>query len=403
MNGVAFTLNSRGDLEFIGNGEKPQDEFVKLLERKEEAIKIQYDEQSDRPLSIADMNRDDKLLDESAKRKYKEALKYNHVASMSRHFTTVTHIDIVLHPFLYDLKIVPIKPINVFERELDKDAIKFEYVKETGKIKIVTASPILDFACSPTLLKALGFDIRDSWIYSIAALEKRISYRDLLVEIYLPKISNRRINEWKQLYDTLKENITEPLGDFFTKQQKSKKKPSGRFNEGKVYENIFNISPFKFQREIQKAYTNSHHGQFWTTSFIPKQFYEFVLKELNGMNEVPLLDAIVTIMLKQTPFPFYIPKGEANIHTIGCIFVNTNIIDPEYINNERLRILDIIPCRVHETKAAFIEKYEASTIHYKPVSSVNLSEIEFQLSTALGESVPFRQGPVMVQLHFRKR
>jgi hypothetical protein len=260
-----------------------------------------------------------------------------------------------------------------------------------------------DFACSPTLLKALGFDIRDSWIYSIAALEKRIAYRSFLVNINLPKDTAKPIEEWLQLYETLNDRITVPWGDFFAKHQKLKTTRWSRIKPGKVYENIFHISPSDFQREIEKAYLKSLHGQFWTTAFIPKQFYEFVLKELNGLSEVPLLDAIVTILLKQTPFPFYIPKGEVNIHTIGCIFVNTNIIDPEYINNERLRILDIIPCRVHETKAAFIEKYEASTIHYKPVSSVNLSEIEFQLSTAIGESVPFRQGPVMVQLHFRKR
>jgi hypothetical protein len=169
-----------------------------------------------------------------------------------------------------------------------------------------------------------------------------------------------------------------------------------------MYRQDLGIQQSTFSASLQKVLATYMKSKYWTTDFISKPFYEFVLRELNGSGNVFIMDAIVTILLKQTPYPHYIPRGDPNIHTLGSIFVNSNIIEPEYINNDRLRVLDVIPCRVHETKASFIEKYEASTIHYKPVTSVQLSEIEFLLTTSLGEPVPFRQGPVMVQLHFRK-
>jgi hypothetical protein len=247
------------------------------------------------------------------------------------------------------------------------------------------------------LLKALGFDHRDAWIYSISALQKQILYRSLIIEMSSIRASSDAM-KWKTIHDALKRIIkNESLYTFFSQQGEN------RDVNKLAYEDLLFIAETKVMLALKKMFVTSINSKYWTTDLIPKPLYEFVLKELNGMTAIPIMDAMVTILLKQTPFPEYSPKGGVNIHTIGCIFVNTNIIEPEYINNDRLCILDIIPCRVHETKASFIEKYKASTIHYKSVSSTQLSEIEFLLSTVVGEPVPFRQGPVMVQLHFRKR
>jgi len=109
---------------------------------------------------------------------------------------------------------------------------------------------------------------------------------------------------------------------------------------------------------------------------------------------------------------FQAPISESNGYlkreaTVPCtlnfvytVYVYTDIIAMEIVGDIKARLLEIVP--VNESSTGNIN-YRASKIRYHPLEKKTLHEIEIELRSSLGESIPFSEGKVLVCLHFRRR
>ena len=84
---------------------------------------------------------------------------------------------------------------------------------------------------------------------------------------------------------------------------------------------------------------------------------------------------------------------------VKAIFLYADIVTPQVVGKTESPLIEIIPV---ESGYARTVKYSPVTVSYLPLSRRNISSIRFQLADASGSLVPFRSGPTVVQLRFKK-
>jgi hypothetical protein len=133
----------------------------------------------------------------------------------------------------------------------------------------------------------------------------------------------------------------------------------------------------------------------------PLPVFDHMVTRIFQEGKIPLSDALVYGFFEQTISRTIRCSEQINLNSSSLIFLYSNLIKPDYVNNDKNRLLEIIPAR--SVSDAKIDLVEFSNTHYKPVEVQLLSDIHFYIATAQGTPVPFRYGPATIQLHFRRR
>ncbi|KAK6189083.1 hypothetical protein SNE40_005126 [Patella caerulea] len=76
-------------------------------------------------------------------------------------------------------------------------------------------------------------------------------------------------------------------------------------------------------------------------------------------------------------------------------YIYTDIIEPQTVGDVKATLLDVIPSRRLYHRPA--------RIHYLPLKYSRLSSIGLYIRNGMGKAVPFLDGKVVTQLHFRRR
>jgi hypothetical protein len=118
--------------------------------------------------------------------------------------------------------------------------------------------------------------------------------------------------------------------------------------------------------------------------------------------QISLLDIVIYRLVSELPQGTFAMPDFVNVNPSDMVFVYTNIIAPEDVDNTRMRVLEVMSLRPRGGDSK-IEQIEFSNTHYKKLDIDVLDNIEFLIATSLGTPVPFQYGPATIQLHFRRR
>lgn len=251
-------------------------------------------------------------------------------------------------------------------------------------ISINFALQQFDFAMSPTLLKATGF--MDFPYYMFESMQERIRLKRWL-EL------TENVASIQKLYNVHTEMEKMGLNEFFSSTNKQKR--------NKLYKNQgFNGVYFEFMLRDNLSRKNITFEEYVLRQLLPKEEY-FKLRTILDSEEIALFDIVMYRLLKESPFTSVIGTDNVNFTPSDLVFIYCNIIEPEYVDNTRLRLLEILSIR--SVGDAKLDQIEFSNTHYKTVDVEILSDMEFFIATSLGEPVPFRYGPATIQLHFRRK
>lgn len=261
--------------------------------------------------------------------------------------------------------------------------ITFEVV-DTDHVKISFALTHMDFAMSPTLLKAIGF--MDYPQYTLEAMNERIRFKKWFQ-------MTRNTDRAKKLYAVYQDMESVGLQEYF-----SKKNFFRRHQKYKSEQIDFQQFEYSLQDTLHRK--NIGFNEYITQKLLTKKEYLQMVK-LFQRERFPFIDLVMYKLMKDLPFISVTGTNPVNFTPADLVFIYTNIIEPEYVDNTRMRLLDILSIRsVGDDK---FDQIEFSNTHYKTVDVDVLSDIEFLIATSLGVPVPFRYGPATIQLHFRKR
>ena len=85
----------------------------------------------------------------------------------------------------------------------------------------------------------------------------------------------------------------------------------------------------------------------------------------------------------------------------SCLYIYTDIIEPNYFNESRSRLLAIVESRVNDSRVDYIRQ-EINNVQYKPliVGLKTLSIIHIYIYSLLGAPINLQTGPLFIQLHF---
>jgi hypothetical protein len=173
---------------------------------------------------------------------------------------------------------------------------------------------------------------------------------------------------------------------------------SERFN---IYKKA-HIDPINVERNASRI---ANDRNITPNDFVVSLFSHKEIKNLRdnifSANQFPLVDAITYTLYKQLPFERIIGNDVVNYQVVNLVFLYSNIIEPECMDNQRARLLEIMSIR--SLAGGKIDQIEFSNTHYKTVDVDQISDIKFFIASSLGTPVPFRYGPATIQLHFRRR
>jgi hypothetical protein len=259
-----------------------------------------------------------------------------------------------------------------------------------GKIDMSLGLPHYDIAFSPNLMKMLGF--QDYHLrFSLERMKKRIVLRECVFGIML-----NNMNELKILKAAIGEEKEERGIDLFSEK-------------GAVYRHQFyerhGFSVLKFEALLkQKCKSKGYNStaDMMKKEFVSEKEYVSLVQTVFHNESFSFMDYALYILMNECPFDSIIYGSRyTSMVPTDMAFVYTNIIEPEVVDDKRMRLLEIMPIRsVADGKLDLIE---FSNTHYKTLDVDTLSDIKILIATAYGTPVPFRYGPATVQLHFRRR
>lgn len=240
------------------------------------------------------------------------------------------------------------------------------------------------------MIKAIGMGGKNH-IYSLSALKFRILLRKLFdsegdnVATYTKMI--------KRIYEQIKKKGWNEYFQFVNEQRRE------------MHYKEAGINRRSFFQKLNKYLTDEYDGMsvvdFATKLLLPKKDYISYAVEIFGDEKISILDAVIYRLFKESPIERYLVSDDVvDFQPSDVIFIYTNIIAPEHVDNSRLRVLDIMSLRAKRDNHA--HQIEFSNTHYKRVDVDILTEIEFLITTSLGTPVPFQYGPATIQLHFRR-
>jgi len=265
--------------------------------------------------------------------------------------------------------------------------LEFEVKVVNGnKLEFTFANNMFDFAMSPSLLKAAGFGQR-AGKYLLSALNIRINLRECL---NLVEDSQRMDSFHSAVYSKFKKGESK----YFLKKHFATRER--HYDEAGLDKIDF---LHKLREKLAREKITVQH--FLKNVLFSKQDYMKFVLNVAKHQRVALFDIVVFRLLDELPFRVIHSDSSVNFHPTDLIFIYTNIIVPEDVDNARMRVLEIMSLRVKG--ASNMDQIEFSNTHYKKLDVDILTDIEFLIATSLGTPVPFQFGPATIQLHFRRR
>ena len=270
-------------------------------------------------------------------------------------------------------------------KPLEHVFLKFEEVE--NMITLASSLPDQDFAFSPVLRRMIGFQDHDQ--LTLERMKQRIAFRQCLFSTVEQDDFSAMLefNEMRKKIEG-KDNFFSEFSldqrfEFYTEHGIDVELFTRKFKELAESEGYNNVSEY-----VSKKLVTS-------TEF--KKLIESVFHD----DQFTFLDYVVNMMIKENPFDKRIfGSKEKTLSPWDLVFVYTNIIEPENVDDKRLRVLEMMPIRsVAERR---LDQIEFSNTHYKTVDVDVISDIEILIATAYGTPVPFRYGPATIQLHFRR-
>jgi hypothetical protein len=245
----------------------------------------------------------------------------------------------------------------------------------------------IDFAMSPSLLKATGFG-QKAEKYILSALNTRINLRQCL-----------NLND-----DAMRLNLFQTsVHSNFMKQ--GSEKYFRKRNEANREQHYLaaGIEKNDFMRALRSKLSteNVTLAEFVKKFLMSEKDYMAYVLNVSRHARISVMDIVIYRLVSEMPFGQCSGDEPTNFNPSDLIFIYTNIIIPEDVDNERLRVLEIMSLRVKG--ASNMDQIEFSNTHYKKLDVDMLSDIEFLIATSLGTPVPFQFGPATIQLHFRRR
>jgi hypothetical protein len=245
----------------------------------------------------------------------------------------------------------------------------------------------LDFAMSPSLLKATGFGQKADK-YILSALNTRINLRQCL-----------NLND-----DALRMNLFQTSVHSKFMEQGSEKYFRKRNEENREQHYLSaGIEKNDFMRALRSKLSSENLtlSEFVKKVLMSEKEYMAYVLNVSRHARISIMDIVIYRLVSEMPFGQCSGDEPTNFNPSDLIFIYTNIIIPEDVDSERLRVLEIMSLRVKG--ASNMDQIEFSNTHYKKLDVDMLSDIEFVIATSLGTPVPFQFGPATIQLHFRRR
>jgi hypothetical protein len=259
-----------------------------------------------------------------------------------------------------------------------------------GKLEFKFASNIYDFAMSPTLLKAVGFD-KNASKYMLSALNTRIMLKHCL------RLDGDDTQKRMDLFHASISSNSERMGvdKYFLKENTTHR--SQHYAEADI-----NREEFLRVLHSKIAEDGITLEYFVKNILFSKNEYIAFVANVAKRKQISLLDIVIYRLVSELQRGTFAMPDVVNVNPSDMVFVYTNIIVPEDVDNTRLRVLEVMSLRPRGGDSK-IEQIEFSNTHYKKLDIEVLDDIEFLIATSLGTPVPFRYGPATIQLHFRRR
>jgi hypothetical protein len=299
--------------------------------------------------------------------------------------------DIYIKPAFYGVLLSDIGTTVETRSGTPPDRLELQVsVNSEGKLEFKFVSNIYDFAMSPTLLKAVGFD-KNASKYMLSALNTRIMLKNCLR--LDGDDTQKRMDSFHASISTNSKRLG--VDKYFLKENTTSR--NRHYVEA-------GINREEFLRVLHnKIAEDGITLEYFVKNilFSKKEYIAFVAN-VAKRKQISLLDIVVYRLMSELQTGIFSMPDVVNVNPSDMVFVYTNIIVPEDVDNTRLRVLEVMSLRPRSGDSK-IEQIEFSNTHYKKLDIEVLDDIEFLIATSLGTPVPFRYGPATIQLHFRRR
>lgn len=269
---------------------------------------------------------------------------------------------------------------------LNADMINFKLID--GKLEIHLLENFMDIAFSPALCKLVGVGDIDN-----SPLSYNNFYRRMMMREYLGIRKNSLLHT--TFHDDILKTIKKQSPETYFGPKNAELRETDYFASLKLKNaNLaFHIADdaIRMKKSVKKV----------LSQLFPLPVFHYMVTRIFKEGKIPLSDALIYGFFEQTINRTIRCPEQIDLNSSSLIFLYTNLIKPDYVNNDKNRLLEIIPVR--SVSDAKIDLVEFSNTHYKTVEVRVLNDIHFYIATAQGTPVPFRYGPATIQLHFRRR
>jgi hypothetical protein len=301
--------------------------------------------------------------------------------------------DIYIKPAFYgvqasDIETSILKPTH---RGVPPDRLELRVkVNSENKLEFKFVTKTYDFAMSPSLLKAVGFGVNASK-YMLSALNTRIMLKHCL---NLDGKDNQ--SRMIAFHSAITANGKKMGLDKYFLRRNTYLRNQHYTEAGINREEFLRV----LHRKISEDGITLEY--FVKNILFSKKEYIAFVANVAKRKQISLLDIAVYRLVSESPLYTFTMAEVVNVNPSDIIFVYTNIIAPEDVDNVRLRVLEVMSLRSRGGDRK-MDQIEFSNTHYKKLDIEVLDDIEFLIATSLGTPVPFQYGPATIQLHFRRR
>lgn len=281
------------------------------------------------------------------------------------------------------------------------------------RVRIRSASPDFDFGASTRVLEILGLEKK----WGFKKFSMRSTLYKLLFSLHTLKQPKEKFEEGKNgkffikgllnLRETMK--TINPL-DF---EQEDKIELLTEITGESLLMFILKSSPDLFR---MYRYSGNVLPTDWLSMtplgdiMVESDFEEFKTK-VAEFNNVPLMsesspDYVKTILMFTLRSLLEMPLGEpvfskhsGVINHNELLFIYSNAVRQEPLNGIMSPILDIVKT---EGTPGTLTQYRPNNIQYKRLEATDITKVNFLIASQDGEPAPFKRGPTIIVLHFRR-
>jgi hypothetical protein len=291
-------------------------------------------------------------------------------------------------------------------KEPDVYSIKFSYDK-LGRFQVLCNSPDFDIGMSESLLVMTG--IVDKPEFSMERYNRRRRFHSYLLyasnDVYLLRGLPRT-----------------KLRTFFTHPPSQKNMDYLTFG--------LHLSPDQVWADCTEDLTVERvtswpYGSKWEKYFDCQEFYELVqqietlhsqtqplYKQIGHRSKGQTFHSAADTRFKGSVVAYFMMKTLVEEQLMGrtlyadipphmnypndTFLIYSDIVKPELFNNLHAPLLGML---IVDGAHGEIQRHEVSNIHYKYLTSNQISSIKIMITSILGRPIPFQRGPVFIQLH----